>query len=198
MAQGPGARIWRVISKRWRARLRSLHRDVGYLIVGLTFVYALSGIAINHLEDWDPNFSGEHETVELSQPLPQQTDEAVAVIKRELGILEAPSNVEDYGVELEVEFGRHRTVRADRESGQLFDDRQEPRFFLRVANWLHYNRGKAAWTYVADSYAILLLFLAVSGVVMLRGRKGFLGRGVILISLGVLVPIVYVHLAGGP
>ena len=28
------------------------------------------------------------------------------------------------------------------------------RFFLRVANWLHYNRGKKAWTYVADVYAV--------------------------------------------
>ena len=27
---------------RWRPALRSLHRDVGYLAVGLTFVYAAS------------------------------------------------------------------------------------------------------------------------------------------------------------
>src|SRR5690606_41194055 len=42
---------------RWRPWLRAIHRDVGYLAVGLTFVYALSGLAVNHIQDWDPNFT---------------------------------------------------------------------------------------------------------------------------------------------
>ncbi len=36
---------------RWRPTLRALHRDIGYLAVGLTFVYAASGLAVNHIED---------------------------------------------------------------------------------------------------------------------------------------------------
>jgi len=186
------------IRRRWRAYLRAIHRDVGYLIVGLTIVYALSGLAINHIEDWNPNFNAQQDEIELGSPLPADKDEAVALIRETLEISEEPTSVEDYGAELEVAFGPGRLVRADREAGILFDDRQEPRFFLRVANWLHYNRGKAAWTYIADGYAVLLLFLALSGVVMLRGRKGFVGRGAVLIAIGVAVPIAYVHFSGGP
>ena len=80
----------------------------------------------------------------------------------------------------------------------MTDAQERPRFFLRVANWLHYNRGKSAWTFIADGYAVLLLFLATSGMFMLKGKKGLVGRGAVLVVLGALVPIVYVTLASGP
>ena len=41
------------LTKRIRRYLRPLHRDFGYLIVGLTFVYAISGLAVNHIDDWN-------------------------------------------------------------------------------------------------------------------------------------------------
>jgi len=198
-AAGPGRAALAVrLRRRWRAVLRSLHRDIGYVLVGLTFVYAASGLAINHIDDWNPNFVDQQSTITLDAPLPADTDAAVAVILQKLGIDERPESVDDFGSQLELGFGANRTVRADREAGKIFDDHQEPRFFLRVANWLHYNRGKAAWTYIADGYAVLLLFLALSGTVMLKGRKGFVGRGAILIGLGLLIPVAYVHFSGGP
>jgi hypothetical protein len=45
---------------------------------------------------------------------------------------------------------------------------------------------------------VLLLFLATSGIFMLKGKKGFVGRGAIFIALGAAVPILYVQLSGGP
>jgi hypothetical protein len=45
---------------------------------------------------------------------------------------------------------------------------------------------------------VLLLFLATSGLFMLAGRKGLLGRGGVLLVLGILVPVLYVVLSGGP
>jgi hypothetical protein len=60
------------------------------------------------------------------------------------------------------------------------------------------NRGKKAWKYVADGYAVFLLFLAASGLFMIPGRKGIMGRGAILALLGALVPVLYVVLSGGP
>jgi hypothetical protein len=51
---------------------------------------------------------------------------------------------------------------------------------------------------VADGYAGFLLFLATSGLFMLAGRKGLLGRGAVLVTLGAAVPFLYVVLSGGP
>ena len=91
-----------------------------------------------------------------------------------------------------------RTLTVTLSTGEVHDASREPRLLLRVANWLHLNRGKKAWTYIADGYAVLLLFLATSGMFMLPGRKGLIGRGLILVAIGSAVPILYVTLSGGP
>jgi len=38
-----------------------LHRDFGFFFVGATIIYGLSGIALNHLHDWNPNYAVELE-----------------------------------------------------------------------------------------------------------------------------------------
>jgi uncharacterized protein len=191
-------RVWKVVRRRWRALLRALHRDAGYIAVGLTFVYALSGLAINHIGKWDPNFKMVVETHQLDKKLPEDEAAAGKQILAELGIEEEPREAfwETDGT-YQVIFD-DRTLVVDPKSLEVTDAKEKPRFFLRVANWLHYNRGKAAWTWIADGYAVLLLFLATSGIFMLKGKKGFIGRGAIFIALGAAVPIIYVQLSGGP
>jgi len=187
------------VRKRWRVWLRALHRDTGYLVVGLTFIYALSGIAINHIDDWNPNFEAVEETHHLGHAFSGTEEQIAAEVVRALGIDEQPSDAYFASENrLEVYLPSGRTLHVDTTSGDVFDEYQKPRFFLRVANWLHYNRGKKAWTYVADSYAVLLLFLATSGLFMLKGRKGFVGRGAVIVLVGAAVPVLYVVLSGGP
>jgi hypothetical protein len=190
--------LLRRVARRWRLWLRAVHRDVGYLAVGLTFVYALSGLAINHIGSWDPNFRVASETATLAQPLPRADKAAAAQLLAQFGVTDTPRDAfwdSDTAFEIDLDGG---TIKADTARNTATYSHEEPRFFLRVANWLHYNRGKAAWTYVADAYAAFLLFLATSGLFMLKGRKGLLGRGGVLLLLGAAVPILYVQLSGGP
>jgi hypothetical protein len=182
---------------RWRPRLRSLHRDVGYLLVGLTFVYAASGLAVNHIEDWDPNYTQWERTVALAAPLPEDEQAAAQAVLDQLEIDEMPIDVFLYEQELEIQLAS-RSLFVDGNAMTILDRGQKPRPLLRLANWLHLNRGKQAWTVVADAYAVLLLFLACSGMLMLPGKKGIAGRGWILVLIGAAVPIGYVVLSGGP
>jgi hypothetical protein len=194
----PIERMAQRVRKRWRAWLRSLHRDAGYLAVGLTVVYAASGLAINHIEDWNPNFETVSRTHHLPGPVPADEKAATAYVLAQLDIAETPREaykVADTQLEIYLD---NRSLIVETDTGTVFDEGEEPRFFLRAANWLHYNRGKAAWTYIADGYAAFLLFLAVSGLFMLRGRQGLLGRGAVLVIAGAAVPILYVTLSGGP
>ena len=182
----------------WRPWLRALHRDFGYFVVGLTFVYALSGLAVNHIAEWDPNFVEREALHHLAAPLPDDDDQAAAAIAVALHITAKPKEV--YRVtddELEVRYDE-RTLNANLKTGEVQEHGRKPRLLLRIANWLHLNRGKKAWTYIADSYAVLLLFLASSGLFMLPGRKGLIGRGGLLLLLGTAVPVIYVTLSGGP
>lgn len=183
---------------KWRPLVRTLHRDAGYLAVGLTFVYAASGIAVNHVAEWDPNFRNFQTTHELGGPLAGSDDEVATKVRAQLAIKDEPREVYREGEsQLDVLFDR-RTLHVNTATGHVVDEGQKPRGLLRLANWLHLNRGKKAWTYVADTYAAGLLFLAVSGMVMLPGRKGFLGRGAVLVAVGAAAPILYVVFSGGP
>lgn len=182
---------------RWRPRLRGLHRDVGYLLVGLTFVYAVSGLAVNHIEDWDPNFTQFERTHALAAPLSDDEQEAVQAVLEQLDIDEQPSDVFLYEQELDIQL-ENRSLFVDGNAMTILERGQDPRPLLRLANWLHLNRGKQAWTVVADAYAVLLLFLACSGMLMLPGKNGMAGRGWILVLIGAAVPIGYVVLSGGP
>ena len=78
---------------RWRPWLRALHRDLGYLAVGLTFVYALSGLAVNHIEDWDPNFDNYEVTHQVAGPFPAGDREVAEHVLRALSLGEAPKDV---------------------------------------------------------------------------------------------------------
>jgi len=182
---------------RWRPWLRALHRDIGYVAVGLTFIYALSGIAVNHITDWsdgDPSFRSYARTVELGKL--EGDDAAIAeAARKKLGIKESPREVYREGDEVEVLFEK-RSLHVKPESGTVVDEGQEPRFLLRVVNWLHLNRGKKAWKYFADAYAAALLVLSTSGIFMIAGKKGLVGRGAILVAIGIAIPVLYVRLAG--
>jgi hypothetical protein len=192
MADGPVKRHrWQ-----WRAILRAVHRDVGYAAVGLTFVYAVSGIAVNHIASWDPNFVNSTTTHELGGPIPDDDEAAKTAVLTKLGITDAPREVYREGDELEILF-EHRTLHVTVANGHVVDEGQKPRFFVRAANWLHLNRGKKAWTYFADSYAAGLLFLATSGLFMLAGKKGLFGRGMFFVAAGVAIPLVYLALVKG-
>ena len=184
-------------SFRWRPWLRAIHRDVGYLAVGLTFVYALSGLAVNHIQDWDPNFTPieRQHSVSIAEPHADDTQVASRILEQ-LSVDETPADIyrpTPNTLEIALETS---TLYANLETGNVREEGQEARFFLRAANWLHLNRGKQAWTYVADAYAVFLMYLAVSGMFMIAGKKGLLGRGGILVALGAIVPIAYVLMSG--
>lgn len=190
-----------------RPWVRAIHRDIGYVAVGLTVVYAVSGLAVNHLTDWKDgdasfvSYSLERQVGALPAPTGDDAadDRAVAAaVLQRLGIREAPRETYRVGDGLlDLTFDK-RTLHVETKTGRVVDEGQRARFFLRAANWLHLNRGKKAWTYAADAYAAALLFLAFSGLFMIPGRKGLFGRGAVLVGLGVAMPVAYVVLSGGP
>jgi len=178
--------------------MRALHRDAGYFVIGLTFVYAISGLAVNHIADWEPNFRQVTRQHQLPTPLPEPPAEVGQLLARRLNVKEPIREVFEASDErLEVVLDQ-RTFIVTRSTGEVTEEASEPRFFIRLANWLHLNRGKKAWTLVADGYAVILLFLATSGLFMFSGRRGIFGRAGLIAVLGALLPIGYVAWSGGP
>jgi hypothetical protein len=41
---------------KWRKWNIIIHRDLGYLCFGLTILYVISGVAVNHIHEWNPTY----------------------------------------------------------------------------------------------------------------------------------------------
>ncbi|MCK6507424.1 PepSY-associated TM helix domain-containing protein [Myxococcota bacterium] len=175
---------------RWN---RNLHRDVGYAVSVLTALYAVSGLAVNHIDDWNPNYAISTSTVALGPVPTADLDAAEARIVAGLAL--DPSEVRGRHfaspTELKVFLEEGGEVVVDPATGQGFMKRVQKRHGLFQANALHLNRLKGAWTYVADAYAVVLFYLAVGGLFMLKGKTGLAGRGKWLVAAGTLVPIAF-------
>ena len=175
----------------WRRWNNLLHRDLGYLGVALTVIYAISGIAVNHIHDWNPSYKILR-TEQTIEPIPvsdRETMVALAVERLELGSLpnESFRSAPD---QLQL-FYDGWSVEIDATSGVALIDRSRERFLLRDFNRLHLNHPKGLWTWFADLYAGLLLFLAISGMFVLKGKKGLGGRGKWWVGAGLLVPLLF-------
>jgi uncharacterized protein len=188
--------MWPTVKRRWRAWLRAVHRDIGYLAIGFTVIYAISGIAQNHIEDWGEVSYKTYETTMTITPVADDMPDDVAVkAVADAAGLGTPTGSFRAGDEVRLEYGSG--AKATAIGSELVVQGRERRAFIGAANWLHTARNKAGWRYVADAYALLLLYLAISGIFMIKGKLGLRWRGAALISIGVAVPVMAV-LTSGP
>lgn len=168
----------------------ALHRDVGYLCIGLTLIYAISGIAVNHLRDWNPNYKVVRTT---SQIVPSAyrgvLGEAMVLdLLRQVGERPTYENIFQPDPERLMVFVDGRLIQFHLPTGTVEHERVEPRVFWHAVNFLHLNHPKKIWTWIADLYAVGLIVLALSGLLLLpRGRMR--PRCLLLTIAGILLPI---------
>ncbi|HEY5921883.1 MAG TPA: PepSY-associated TM helix domain-containing protein [Kofleriaceae bacterium] len=183
------------VKKRWRAWLRAVHRDFGYLAIGFTVIYAVSGIAQNHIEDWgEVSYRNYEKTIQIAAVSDDASDEVAIKTVADAADLGAPTSSFRAGDEVRLEYANG--AKATAIGTELTIQGRERRAFIGAANWLHTARNKSGWRYVADVYAALLLYLAISGIFMIKGRLGLKWRGAVLISIGVAVPVSAVMFSG--
>lgn len=179
---------------RWRHLFRVVHRDIGYVAVALTLAYGLSGIAVNHLDDWNPNYSYAERSVEIG-PLPAGSladKEAYVVAKLGIESRAVRGHFQETETELRVFLVEGQEARVDMTTGRgTFKTIAKRAVFFEV-NALHLNNLKGVWTYVADAFAVALLFLAITGSIMMKGDRGVLGRGKWFIGAGLLIPVGFI------
>lgn len=168
----------------------ALHRDLGYLCVGLTLIYALSGIAVNHAADWNPNYKVVRDRAQIAPSAFRGVlDEAkVLELLRALGEPPTYQNLFQPDPENLWVFVEGRVIQFHLPSGVVEYERAAPRVFWHAVNFLHLNHPKKAWTWIADLYAVGLILLALTGLLLLpRGR---MRRRCLLLTLaGLLLPL---------
>ncbi|MCD4761454.1 PepSY-associated TM helix domain-containing protein, partial [bacterium] len=174
---------------KWRKWNRVIHRDFCYFFFGMTIIYALSGIAINHIKDWNPNYIIKTKNISVSIPDEINKIEVLNILK----ILNEEKNYKKHYFPKEDQlkvFIKNGSLTLNLNSGNGIIEKIKVRPIFKPMNYLHYNPIKW-WTWFSDIFAGALILIAISGLFILKGKKGITKRGAWLTILGILIPVIY-------
>ncbi len=176
---------------KWRKWNRVIHRDLGYFFFGMTIIYCLSGIAINHLDDWNPNFIITTKQVKLEHSIsPSINKEQILEILDEFNekrnyknhYFPNPSTLKIFLV------GGSVIIDTEKGTGEIELIRRRPIF--HEVNYLHYN-PVIWWAFFSDLFAGALILVAVTGLFIIRGKNGITKRGAWLTISGIIIPVIF-------
>ena len=176
-----------------RKLLRVLHRDLGYFIVGMTVIYALSGIYLNHRHDFNPDYKIYYSEVDFI--VPDKTDFTAEEIKEVLkkaneDVIYKKHYLNNEGkIKIFIENGE---AVFDPQNGDGYIQYLERRPLIFSFNKLHRASIGTIWKWVSDLMAVILLFVAVSGLFLLKGKRSLQSWGWWLLAAGIIVPLSFI------
>lgn len=176
-----------------RKWVRIIHRDAGYIFFGMAVIYGLSGIALNHIDDWNPNYIIRTEQIALDQPPPGNliSEEWILSLLNDINReYQYRSYYFPQDNMLKI-FLRQGSMTINLETGRAFLEMIKRRPVFREVNFLHYNKPKKLWTWFSDLFAGSMILLAITGLFMIKGKKGITGRGAWLTSIGIIIPLLF-------
>ncbi|MGV9004290.1 PepSY-associated TM helix domain-containing protein [Flavobacterium sp.] len=173
-----------------QAKIRNLHRDLGYFYIGLIISFAFSGILMNHRESWHPDkYTIESKVIDVTLPSANEiTDEYAEKLGKELGIEDKfrrqmvkkgtfKISYEKHDVEIDVKSGK----------GEIISFMKTP--IISQTMKLHKNTSNW-WIYYSDIFGISLILIAVTGALMIKvGKNTFNKRGWKLAIAGLVFPL---------
>ncbi|OFY63938.1 MAG: hypothetical protein A2V64_04735 [Bacteroidetes bacterium RBG_13_43_22] len=171
---------------------RVTHRDIGYLIAGMTIIYAISGIALNHKHDWNPNYIIDNRTFNTEIAVTRETlnDEAARKLLQSISEdLKYKTFYYPSGNILTI-FIEGGSVRINTVTGRGEIERLSKRPLFYQVNFLHYNPG-VWWKYFSDIFCAALILVTITGLFIVKGRNGITRRGAILTIIGIILPLLF-------
>jgi hypothetical protein len=171
---------------------RELHRDLGYFFLGLIITFAFSGILMNHRDSFHAEkYIVETKKIEIKITSNKDISEEDAIaIGVELGIEdkfrrhrvkkdELSISYEKFDVEIDLLTGK----------GEIISFIKTP--IVSQMMKLHKNTSNW-WIYFSDIFGISLIFIAVTGTLMVKhGKHTFKRRGWKLAAAGLLFPLLF-------
>lgn len=172
---------------------RILHRDIGYFFIGTTLIYGISGIALNHMSDWNPNYSVtvEHFTTDLDLSNSDTVKEGVLKL---LDDIDDSKNYKQHYYpsenQIKIFLKGGSSVVVDVNTGRGMAEYLKRRPVFYETNYLHYNPNRL-WTWFSDAFAAALILFAITSFFMVKGKHGMTGRGGIYTVIGIVLPLLF-------
>lgn len=178
----------------WFKLNRQLHRDIGYFSIGLTVVFAISGIALNHIRDFNPNYTVERIEQHVDISLDKTDEEINQLLLASFGLAEGvKASYWESPSTYKLFFEQGSSLTFKTKANYAVYEQITARPILPQFNRLHLNEAKRGWVVFSDIYAAFLLYLAISALFMVRGKYGAFGkRRGWLVATGAAIPIIYI------
>ena len=167
--------------------LRAIHRDLGFLAVGISLVYGISGVLLNHMNGKDPAFHTEAKMIQLPANLSENELSDTWKAEKNLPDLKRIIRIDETHLRLFLNGGVGVYNSAN---GYLDYEKYKKRVLIYWINRLHYGKVKG-WKWVADAFAVSLIVLAITGLFIVKGKKGLAGSGKWYLIIGILIPILF-------
>ena len=174
---------------------RVTHRDIGYLIAGLTIIYALSGIALNHKNNWNPNYIIDNRSFKTDIPITRESfnnETASAILKNILADPEFKTFHFPTGNKVTI-FIDGGFVQINALTGEGVVEKISKRPLFYQLNFLHYNPGRW-WKYFSDIFCVSLMIVTITGLFILKGKNGITKRRAILTVIGIILPLLFLFM----
>jgi uncharacterized protein len=172
-------------------KLRNLHRDLGYFFVGLIIAFSISGIAQNHRKQFKPDrYVYDYKKVHTSFHMPDSsvTKEAVAAFSKTEGLEELRQfDIRKDSILVISYKDADATIQLTTGDGEINIWRKRP--VLAQMTFLHKNNGNLWWILYSDIFALGLIFIAASGMFLMKGKNSFRKSGWKFALAGLLVPL---------
>ena len=195
-------------NKSLRSVSKSLHRDFGYLFIGVTIFYTFTGfvLSVRNL-DWfkkdyifQTNISKNVEAREFKEKIVKELTEGTFDIiynpTTKNSVKGAIRKLEFIKKENRLFYFEYRTLKIKYNQSNGKTDvmyRGFPTFLQKLIN-AHLASTNKIWFYMAVIYSVVLTFFAFSAVVIVTGKYGFKKRGFLFMMIGFVVMVVFLFL----
>lgn len=176
---------------------RIIHRDLSFFFSGVLIIYAISGIAMNHLNTYNPNYSIERIEYKTDNDMPIKSEMTKDYVVENLlvSIDEQDNYTKHYFPQenmMKVFLKGGSNLFVNTVTREVVYESVKPRYVMSAMAKLHYNPG-GWWTTFSDIFAGGLVVIVISGLVMTKGRKGLFGIGGLELLAGAMVPLIYLY-----
>ncbi len=182
------------MKKNARHWYRTLHRDIGYFYVGLIIAFSISGIALNHRTDFDPQeYTVKTEEIQLQLPK-EETSITETFFKKQLSTITDATyrgyrkRGEQYRIYLKDAFA---SINSKTGKGEIEYVKTIP--VLGQMTILH-KTTNVWWIWFSDIFGIAMLVIAITGMCITKGKYSFKKRGWWLATIGLLFPFIFLFI----
>lgn len=161
--------------------MRSLHRDIGFFVIGLVIIYSISGVVLIYR---DTNFFKQDTIVEKVLSPNIEISELGSVLRiRDFQVIKIADDI------VYFQNGTYNKT-----TGIVIYSNKELPKWIKKFNSLHKAPSKNLVHWFTTTFGILLFFLALSSFWMFKPKTKLFRRGMFIAASGFIVAIILLML----